>query len=132
MPYLKDMNRRAECDKVVKVMEEVGVKADGDLNYILFKYFKYNVERRYNSMKNYCGELNEAAEQIRTEFLHPYEKALKKKMVMYYLDRGQCMAIVTGVVASKRVTGLKLCTEAADIERYGRGAPCEPVNPCIP
>jgi len=73
MPYIKDKDRRKELDKVVYLMNELNVKADGDLNYILFKYGKYFTEKRYNVLKNYMGELNEAAEEIRRKILAPYE-----------------------------------------------------------
>lgn len=50
----------------------------GDLNYILFKYAKYHIKPGYNEYKNFLGELNEAAEEIRRRLLVPYE--LKKQV----------------------------------------------------
>lgn len=72
MPYVKQ-ERRPELDKVVKSMIDANVVADGDLNYILFKFCRYNVKESYNSYKNYIGELHEAAAEIRRRILAPYE-----------------------------------------------------------
>lgn len=72
MPYVKE-EARPELDKIVAEMAWQGIKANGDLNYILFKYCKYNVEPSYNNYKNFMGELNEAAEEIRRRILAPYE-----------------------------------------------------------
>ena len=72
MPYVKQ-ERRPELDLVIDKMESAGVKADGDLNYILFKYCKYNIPLNYNSIKNYIGELNETVAEIRRRLLAPYE-----------------------------------------------------------
>lgn len=79
MPFIECPKRRAEMDRIVVLMEELDVKADGDLHYVLFKYFKYNVNKRYNKMKNFIGELTEAASYLREEFLWPYERQAKKK-----------------------------------------------------
>ena len=73
MPYIKQENRPT-MDKVVDAMVEAGVKANGDLNYILFKFAKYHVPESYNNYKNFMGELNEAAEEIRRKLLAPYEE----------------------------------------------------------
>jgi hypothetical protein len=54
-------------------MEAAKVKADGDLNYILFKYCKYNVPPSYNNYKNYIGELEETIAEIRRRLLAFYE-----------------------------------------------------------
>lgn len=72
MPYVKQ-ERRPELNKVVIAMSEAGVKADGDLNYILFRFCKYHVSPSYNNYKNFLGELNEAAEEIRRRLLSSYE-----------------------------------------------------------
>ena len=72
MPYIKN-NRRNVVSKVVTTMEDVGVKADGDLNYILFKFCKHNVTPSYNNYKNFIGELNETIAEIRRRLLAPYE-----------------------------------------------------------
>ena len=74
---------------LVKEIRE-DVKPDGSLNYILFKYAKYNIEPSYNNYKNYMGaiyeasnksmdieyrnEYREAAEWIRIKLLIPYEE----------------------------------------------------------
>ena len=79
MPFIESKIRREEMDQIVHLMEELKVKADGDLHYVLFKYFKYNVEQRYNPMKNFIGELSEAASYLREEFLWPYENKAKNK-----------------------------------------------------
>ena len=79
MPYIQDQKRRSQMDEILELMVKHKVNADGDLNYLLFKYFKNHFDKRYNIMKNYCGELTECAGQIREEFLYPYERLKKKE-----------------------------------------------------
>jgi hypothetical protein len=72
------------------------VEPNGDINYIIFKYCKYNIEPSYNNYKNFIGiiysvidlmiahsrseytkyidEYREAAEWIRIKLLTPYEE----------------------------------------------------------
>jgi len=76
MPFIKQ-EKRPDMNEIVNLMVAKGVKADGDLNYILYKFCKYHVTPSYNNFKNYCGELRECAEQIERDFIDPYE--LKKK-----------------------------------------------------
>ena len=78
MPYIKPV-KRPEFDPIVELMKELNVKADGDLNYILFKFCKYHVKPSYGNYKNYIGELNETAAEIRREILAPYEDKKKEK-----------------------------------------------------
>jgi len=54
-------------------MAEQQIKADGDLNYILFTYCKRFIKPSYNNYKNYLGELNECVTEIRRRLLGPYE-----------------------------------------------------------
>ena len=72
MPYIKK-DKRLEMDIIVDSMVNAGVNANGDLNYILYKFAKYHIEPGYNNYKNFLGELNEAAEEIRRRLLAPYE-----------------------------------------------------------
>jgi len=72
MPYITQ-NLRPPMNTVVDQMVRAGVQVDGDLNYILFKYCKNHVKPSYNNYKNFIGELNEAAEEIRRRILAPYE-----------------------------------------------------------
>jgi len=72
MPYINQDDRLA-MDDVVDAMLLAGVKPDGKLNYILFKYCKLIVEPGYNNYKNFIAELTECAEEIRRRFLAPYE-----------------------------------------------------------
>ena len=72
MPYVKQ-ERRPALNEVVDAMIIADVKADGDLNYILFKFAKDCIKPSYNNYKNLLGELNEAAEEIRRRLLAPYE-----------------------------------------------------------
>ena len=72
MPYIQQENRPT-MNKVVEAMVEAGVKADGDLNYILYKFCKENVMPGYGNYKNFCGELNECVEEIRRRMTGPYE-----------------------------------------------------------
>lgn len=78
MPYVKQ-ERRKELDKIVKLMIKQDIKADGDLNYILFKYCKASKPPSYNNFKNYIGELNECVAEIRRKFLAPYEDEKEKE-----------------------------------------------------
>jgi len=78
MPYIKKEQRPSK-DKVVEVMVKENIVANGDLNYILFKYCKYHIPKSYNNIKNYCGELNECVAEIRRKFLAPYEDAKEKE-----------------------------------------------------
>ena len=72
MPYIKPQNRQ-DMDGVVSVMASVGVKANGDLNYILYKFCKENVKPGYNNYKNFCGELRQCATEIERRILAKYE-----------------------------------------------------------
>lgn len=74
MPYI-EQEKRPELDKIVDMMRAAGVKADGDLNYILFAFCRREVKPSYNNYKNYCGELAECAAEIRRRLLGPYEDA---------------------------------------------------------
>jgi hypothetical protein len=67
------MERRDALNKVVVAMTEAGVKADGDLNYILYRFCKYHVAPSYNNFKNFCGEIHQAATEIERRLLAPYE-----------------------------------------------------------
>lgn len=79
MPFLKDMARRKVLDAIVFLMEKLDIQANGDLNYVLYKFAKRNIDTRYNNLKNYCGELEETAGQIRYDILWPYEQKLKEE-----------------------------------------------------
>ena len=74
MPYIKnENNKRDYMDKIVELMAEVGVKVDGDLNYILYAFCKRYVKPSYNNFKNYCGELRQCATEIERRLLANYE-----------------------------------------------------------
>lgn len=72
MPYIKQA-RRVQMDKIVRMMDLEFVKADGDLNYILFAFCKRHVIPSYNNYKNFCGELRQCATEIERKLLGPYE-----------------------------------------------------------
>ena len=74
MPYV-NQERRSDLNKVVVAMTEADVKADGDLNYIIFRFAKYHITPSYNAYKNFCGELHQAATEIERRLLAPYEDA---------------------------------------------------------
>lgn len=78
MPYVKP-ELRENLDDVVKCMIVHDVRANGDLNYILFKFCKYNVAPSYNNYKNFCGELRQCATEIEREILAPYEDVKKNE-----------------------------------------------------
>ena len=72
MPYVKQ-ERRDEVDEIVELMIAKGVKADGDLNYILYALCVRSVEPSYNNYKNFRGELRECADEIGRRLLSIYE-----------------------------------------------------------
>jgi len=72
MPYIKQEDR-SPMDLVVDNMISYGVKPDGKLNYVLYKFCKKSIEPSYNNYKNYLGELTECCEEIRRRLLGPYE-----------------------------------------------------------
>lgn len=72
MPYINYIDR-AKLDEIVELMKDKGISADGDLNYILFTYCKYNLNASYNNYKNFCGELRQCATEIERRLLGPYE-----------------------------------------------------------
>jgi len=72
MPYIKQ-DKRKIMDEVVQLMKKLGVKADGDLNYILYAFCKRNVKPSYNNYKNFCGELRQCATEIERRLLGSYE-----------------------------------------------------------
>ena len=74
MPYIKQ-DRREEMDIVVDLMEAKHIVADGDLNYILYKYCKNHIKPSYNNLKNYCGELRQCATEIERRILAEYENS---------------------------------------------------------
>jgi len=54
---------------IVRLMIDSDVKADGDLNYVLFKFCKYHISAR----KNFCRMLRKFAREVEEELLAPYE-----------------------------------------------------------
>ena len=78
MPYIKK-ERRAELQEILTAMKAAGVCADGDLNYILYKYCKEEVQPSYNNFKNYCGELRQCATEIERRLMAPYEDSAMER-----------------------------------------------------
>jgi len=78
MPYIKKEQRPSK-DKIIDLMVEENIQANGDLNYVLFKYCKHHIPKSYNSIKNFRGELNECAGEIRRKLLAPYEDEKEKE-----------------------------------------------------
>jgi len=72
MPYVMQ-DKRSNLDTLVEIMDSMGIEANGDLNYVLFKYCKYHIKPGYNNYKNFLGELNECSEEIRRKILSAYE-----------------------------------------------------------
>lgn len=72
MPYVKQAIR-PELDQIVDLMKKKGVKANGDLNYILFAFCVRHVSPSYNNYKNFIGELNETGREIGRRLLSSYE-----------------------------------------------------------
>ena len=76
MPYIKQEDRwsmDSVVDKMAKAYVGKPIKANGDLNYVLYKFCKNHVPRSYNSYKNFCGELRQCATEIERRILGPYE-----------------------------------------------------------
>jgi len=73
MPYIKKEKREILDDYVINMMKFCNIQADGDLNYILFKYCKDHYPHSYNNLKNFCGELRQCATEIERRILAPYE-----------------------------------------------------------
>jgi len=74
MPFIESKQRRKELDEVVFAMAKADIKADGDLNYILYKWCKYFIKQGYNSYKNFLAELHECECQCRNDFLVTHEE----------------------------------------------------------
>ena len=72
MPYIKKEDRES-MDFVVGNMIHNGVKPDGKLNYVLYKFCKDTVQPSYNNYKNFIGELRQCATEIERMILAPYE-----------------------------------------------------------
>jgi len=72
MPYIKP-ELRYKLDNIVCAMKEAGIRADGDLNYILYAYCLRNITPGYANYKNYCGELRECANEIARRLTASYE-----------------------------------------------------------
>jgi len=71
MPYVSQ-ERRPDLDKLVNHMRHT-LKFDGDLNYVLFALCRRAVPLSYNNIKNFIGELNECAAEIRRRILANHE-----------------------------------------------------------
>lgn len=78
MPYI-EKNRRPTMNRVVNLMEQLDVKADGDLNYALFAFCKRCIKPSYNNYKNFCGELRQCVTEIERKLLAPYEDEKEKE-----------------------------------------------------
>ena len=63
-----EMAKKA-IERVIKFMAESEIKADGDLNYILFKFCKYHTGGR----RKFVKMLKNCALRIEAELLAPYE-----------------------------------------------------------
>ena len=72
MPYIKQ-DKRKKLEILLRMMKKLDIKADGDLNYILYTYCLRYTNRSYNDLKNYIAELTECAEEIRRRVLGLYE-----------------------------------------------------------
>lgn len=72
MPYVKQ-ERRPRLDLVIADMVAANIKADGDLNYVLFAFCKRYVKPSYNNYKNFIGEIHQAATEIERRLLASYE-----------------------------------------------------------
>jgi ribosomal protein L37E len=71
--------KRHKLYKIVSEMWAANIKADGDLNYLLFAFCKRCIKPSYGNIKNYCAELEECAIEIRRKILGPYEDEREKE-----------------------------------------------------
>ncbi len=76
MPYIEP-SQRPFLDQLAKEMTAYNIRADGDLNYVLFAFCKRYVPRSYYSLKNYVAELRACATEIERSILGPYEDRKK-------------------------------------------------------
>ncbi len=76
MPYIKK-EKRAELESLYIHMCNDQLKADGDINYLLFRYCKEHIKPGYNNYKNFCGELRQCATEIERRILAKYEEEKK-------------------------------------------------------
>lgn len=72
MPYIPK-TKREELESLFIQMKNVDLKADGDINYLLFRYCKEKIKPSYNNLKNFCGELRQCATEIERRILAQYE-----------------------------------------------------------
>jgi hypothetical protein len=49
--------RKEELDKIVKMLLDMRIKANGDLNYVLYAFCRRYIFPLYKNYKNYCDEL---------------------------------------------------------------------------
>jgi hypothetical protein len=77
MPYIMP-NERPTLDVVEEFMNLRNVQADGGLNYILFR-MALRLPPSYANYKNFLGELEEAAQEIRRRLLVPYEEMKRQE-----------------------------------------------------
>lgn len=72
MPYIKT-DQREKLESLYFHMKNTNLQANGDINYLLFKYCKENVIPGYNAYKNFIGELRQCATEIERRILADYE-----------------------------------------------------------
>lgn len=77
MPYVEKMIR-PDLDVVVQALEDAEITANGDLNYILFKFCRTSVPPSYTGYKNFIAELTECGEEIRRRLLSVYEDGKRR------------------------------------------------------
>ena len=70
MPYLEN-EKRKKIDEIVRCMVDSGIKSDGELTYLLYKFCKCSIKP--SNYKNFLGELNECQHEIRRRLLVPYQ-----------------------------------------------------------
>jgi len=73
MPYINPSRRQILDPLIEEMILEYDIKADGDLNYILYKLCLKSIEPSYNNYKNFCGELRQCATEIERRLLAEYE-----------------------------------------------------------
>lgn len=77
MPYITQ-DQRPTMDDIVRLMKMSDVKANRDLNYILYAFCKRHISPSYNNYKNFLGELKQCVVRIEQCLLGPYEDKMRE------------------------------------------------------
>ncbi|KKM89359.1 hypothetical protein LCGC14_1249490 [marine sediment metagenome] len=78
---------------VLEAIKIAGVKPNGDINYILFKYGKYHIKPSYNNYKAYIGAIHKAICNLEiygsTDYIDEYRESaaeIRRRILAKYED----------------------------------------------